>query len=169
MTDEEILPEKENKEEGEPDESGDKDPETKTFTQEEVNEIVKKRLSKFYNRYGVEGKDELDTMVGKSQAYGVLEERYNTASEELRNTKQELMFIKNDIDTNKYSDVQAYFSGKGIELTPENLEDELANHNEWKKKVAEVKKMGSDAQKEQPGVDEKSMAARLFGFNHFVK
>ena len=169
MTDEEILPEKEKKEKEEPVESGDKDPEAKTFTQEEVNEIVKKRLSKFYNRYGVEGKDELDTMVGKSQAYGVLEERYNTTNEELRNAKQELMFIKSDIDTDKYSDVQAYFSGKGIDITQENLEAELANHNEWKKKVAEVKKIGPDDKQGQSGVDEKSMAARLFGLNHFVK
>lgn len=169
MTDEEILPEEEENEEEEHVEPGDKESEAKTFTQEEVNDIVKKRLNKFYNRYGVEGKDELDTMVGKSQAYGVLEERYNTASEELRNAKQELMFIKSGIDTDKYSDVQAYFSGKGIDITQENLEAELANHREWKKKVAEVKKIGPDNKQEQPGPDEKSMAAKLFGLNYFVK
>ena len=51
-----------------------------TFTQEQVNDIIRARLEKaqqrLFNRYGVTNRDELDLLIGKSQSYDVMKEKY---------------------------------------------------------------------------------------------
>lgn len=146
----------------------------KTFTQEQVNEMVKARLDRdrksIYKRYGVEDRKGLDDLIGKAQAYSVMEERYNASLEELNNLRESNLFLKHNINPERYDDVRTYFKGKELDFNEENLTNELPTHNEWITKSGEEVKpkttiqfMGNESPKEKPSVNERDMAMELFG------
>lgn len=150
-----------------------------TFTQDQVNDFVRNRLEKYqsrlYNRYGVNGKNELDELVGKSQSYDVMKEKFEATQNELAQFREENSFIKNNINPEKYEDIRAYFKGKGIEFTNENLINELATHNEWltpkqvsDKPTTTIQAIGNLKQ-ESPKFDEREAAKKLFGLKGFSK
>ena len=148
-----------------------------SFTQEQVNEIVTKRLNRVYERYGVKDSNSLDVLMGKSQAYEVLKNRVHKYREELKNLKEEMAFYKNDIDPTRYDDIRAYFKGKGIEFNDEAFINELANHPEWKRvveqssnKVTTISAISPDRNVGRSSTNEKDEIAKLFGFkNGFVR
>lgn len=115
--------------------------ETKTFTQEMVDEIVRTRLDRdrraTYNRYGVKDKNGLDELIGKSQSYDVMRERYEAIKTENVSLKEKMAFISNNINPAREDDIRAYFKGKEIEFNETNLIKELETHPEWLK-VKEV-------------------------------
>lgn len=150
-----------------------------TFTQDQVNDFVRNRLEKYqsrlYNRYGVNDKNELDELVGKSQSYDVMKEKFEATQNELAQFREENSFIKNNINPEKYEDIRAYFKGKGIEFTNENLINELATHNEWltpkqvsDKPTTTIQAIGNLKQ-ESRKFDEREAAKKLFGLKGFSK
>lgn len=111
------------------------EPQTKTFTQDMVNEIVKNRLEKdrkaFFKRYGVENRDGLDGLIGKSQSYDVMKERYEKLTNEHNSLREKMAFVTNNINPDREDDIRAYFKGKGLSFNEETLVNELATHPEW--------------------------------------
>lgn len=151
-----------------------------TFTQEQVNEIVRKRLersdSKFFESYGVKDKNELDELVKKSKGYDELNTKYTEMSQSYEGMKTEnltykekILFFENNILNERQEDVKVYFKGKGIDFTDENLKKELETHPEWCKKeeVTTIQTLGSDQGKGKQTPDEKEIAAKYFGFKSF--
>ena len=61
-------------------------PSSKSFTQEQVNEIINKRLERdrlsIYKRYGVENKDGLDGLIQKANAYSQMDEAFSGLEKE---------------------------------------------------------------------------------------
>lgn len=152
--------------------------EEKSFTQSQVNDIVRSRLdndrARFFKRYGVKDRNELDNLVNKSQAYDVMSEKYEQNIGETKSLREEVAFLKNNIEPSRYDDVRAYFKGKDIEFTNDNLMAELETHPEWirsteKTNVTTIKSLSPEKQ-EQVQDNEKEIASKLFGFNKgFVK
>lgn len=147
---------------------------TKTFTQEQVNDFIRDRLERdrqsFFNRYGVKDRTGLDDLVGKAQSYDVMNERYETMKGENSQLKEEMAFIKNNINPERYEDVKAYFKGKDLPFDTESLANELETHPEWlnvvkvdDKPKTTVKIVGTDGDHIPPKKDEKAEAMKLFG------
>lgn len=115
------------------------DEKIKTFTQEQVNKIMRSRLERdrltLLNRYGVKDRDGLDSLIGKAQSYDVMKERYEAGKTEIASLKEQLAFKTNDINPAREDDIRAYFKGKGLEFNEEALVNELATHPEWKNVV----------------------------------
>jgi hypothetical protein len=143
----------------------------KTFAQSQVNEIVRERINGLYSHYGAKGKKELDEMVGKSQSFDVMKEKYEGIISENSNLKERLEFLNNNIEPAKYDDVKAYFKGKELEFNDENLKKELATHPEWViKKVASgvstttITPLGNEKHDNKPENEEEKMS-RIFGIH----
>ena len=145
----------------------------KTFTQEQVNEMVKARLDRdrksIYKRYGVSDKKGLDDLIGKAQSYSVMEERYNAIQSEVNSLRESNAFLKNNINPERYEDVRAYFKGKEMPFTEENLKNEIATHSEWITKSGEeptpkttINVLGKE-QNPKPSINEKDEAMKMFG------
>lgn len=150
----------------------------KSFTQEQVNDIVRARLersqAKIFNRYGVKNKTELDELIGKAQSYQVMYERYGLMKDENSNLKQELAFLKNNINPERKDDIMAYFKGKEIEFSNDNLVNELATHPEWLNPVQVDDKpkttfsvLGA-SNIETERANEKDEMAKFFGLSNFI-
>lgn len=107
----------------------------KSFTQEMLDGIVRSRLERdrkaTFKRYGVEDRDGLDALIGKSQSYDVMKERYEKIKGENSSLLEKMAFMSNNINPAREDDVRAYFKGKGIEFNETNLINELVTHPEW--------------------------------------
>lgn len=151
----------------------------KTFTQEEVNNIVKERLAKqdarYFARYKVNDRAELDDKFSKAELFDQVNEKYLSLEKEHRELAQKLAFIDNNVNPAKQDDVLAYFKGKELDFTSDNLKAELQTHPEWLNVVAQeepkatIKVMGNDTTAETPQKSDEEIAAKLFGFNKFAK
>ena len=150
-----------------------------TFTQEQVNDIVRARLdkaqNKIFSRYGVTNRDELDALIGKAQAHDVIKERYEKLQETNANLTKELMFLKNNINPERQNDIIAHFKGKGIDFNNDNLVNELSKHPEWLNPVkvedkpkTTITTLGSDSTTEMPKVSEKDEMAKYFGLSRLI-
>lgn len=153
---------------------------TETFTQEHVNDIVRSRLDKaqqrLFTRYGVENRDELDALIGKSQSYDAIKEKFDGLQSRNAELEQELAFTKNNINPDRKDDILAHFKGKGIDFSNDNLVNELPTHPEWLNPVktedkpkTTIEALGSDSTFEKPKVDERDEVAKLFGLSRFVE
>lgn len=106
----------------------------RTFTQEEVNEIVRERLAKAkadYSGLGYESEDALKSDLDKAKAYGEIAKSRDELKGELEKANRELLFIKNRIDPSREGDILAIMGSKSLDLNQENLEAELKTHPEW--------------------------------------
>lgn len=150
-----------------------------TFTQEQVNDIIRTRLEKaqqrLFNRYGVTNRDELDSLIGKSQSYDVMKEKYADLETKNYELEKELAFSKNNINLERQEDIMAYFKGKGIDFNNDNLVNELSTHPEWLNPVkvedkpkTTITTLGSDSTTEMPKVSEKDEMAKVFGLSKFI-
>jgi len=155
-------------------EKNDSSKETKSFTQEMVDEIVRSRLERdrksFYKRYGVENRDDLDGLIGKSQSYDIMKERYEQIKEENQGLKKKMAFITNNINPSREEDIEAYFKGKDIEFNGDNLMKELETHPEWLNVVQKevtpqttIKKIGVDKSDFKHVESEDERIKRIFG------
>lgn len=137
----------------------------KTFTEQEMNEIVRNRLSRqkiqIHQQLGVESDDEITAMIEKVKKADELKSIVESLQNENTLHKEQLTFIENNIDIKRYDDVKAYFKGKELSLTPENLKAELITHPEW---IAQrsVQTIGGQRQP-APVKDERKSAMELFG------
>ena len=145
----------------------------KTFTQEQVNEMLTARLDRdrksIYKRYGVEDRSGLDDLIGKAQSYSVMEERYNAIQSEVNSLRESNAFLKNNINPERYDDIRAYFKGKEIPFNEENRKNEIATHSEWVTKSGEeispkttIQSLGRDVPQKQ-SENEKENAMKMFG------
>ena len=149
----------------------------KSFTQEQVNGIVRDRINRVYARYGVKDSNELDNLIGKSQAYDIIKHRYEEKKKEIYNLNEKMVFMENDIEPARYDDIRAYFKGKGIDFSNETLINELATHPEWKRIVGEsakpittIQKISPDRNVVKPSTNERDETAKMFGFrNGFIR
>lgn len=150
-----------------------------TFTQEQVNDLVRARLDRFekrlYKKYGVEDKKALEDLVGKGQSYDVVKERYESQKLENNSLKEKIAFLENNINPNRYEDVRAYFKGKEIEFNNDNLVNELSTHPEWlnqaekKEPMTTIKVLGNDqSQVPTTRTTEKEQVAKLFGLKKLI-
>lgn len=141
--------------------------EVKTFTQEQVNEFVRQRIERernsIYKRYGVNDRNELDNLVGKSQAYDIIKERFDELTNKNNELQKEFAYLKNGVDPNKKSDIEAYFKGKELEINDENMANEINTHPEWKIKKT-IEKISADREVQKKEKSEKEIAKELFGF-----
>lgn len=133
-----------------------------TFTQSQVNDIVRERLERatksFYGRYGVSDAETLDGMVEKAKGYdGIRKERDSLL--------EEVTFLRKEIAPEKTDDVRTWFKGKGLEFTPEALDEALKTHPEWGRAkgtgFVEVGTSQSDGHKAEE--DDRSVAEKAFG------
>jgi flagellar motility protein MotE (MotC chaperone) len=139
--------------------NSDSTPTPKMFTQDEVNNLMgqvraetRDRTFKYiYGRYGVEDENGLDDLIGNAQRYDTLKENTDaernswdeerkgflaerdSRSSELVELKERLALLESGIDKDRYEDAKFILKGKGLEITPETIANELATHPEWKK------------------------------------
>ena len=130
-------------------------PAMKTFTQSQVNEMVgncrtetrEKTFRYIYDRYGVKDEAELDELVGNAQALDSWKEKYETEragwkqtsadrDRELENVKEQVALLQSGIDSERFEDAKFILKGKGLEVSLDNIKNELATHPEWQKKNA---------------------------------
>lgn len=155
------------------------EPKKRTFTEEEVNKIMQKRVNRshqsFFDRYNVKDLKELDEKFGLIDLLTTDKENLSKENETLTVEKNELLeklaFIENDINPERVEDVKAYFKGKNIVLDGENLKTELATHPEWKKSevvnntpVTTIKEMSPTRSINQEG-NEAEEVAKMFGLS----
>ena len=137
----------------------------KTFTEQEMNEIVRNRLSrqknKLHQQLGVENEDEITALIEKVKKADELQSIVESLQNENALYKEQLTFIEHNIDVKRYDDVKAYFKGKELSLTPENLKAELKTHPEWLAQRS-VQTIGGQRQ-QAPVKDERKAAFELFG------
>lgn len=128
-------------------------PATKVFTQSQVNELVgntrtetrEKTFRYIYDRYGVKDEAELDELVGNAQALDSFKEKYDTEragwkqtsadrDKELQDVKEQVALLQSGIDSDRFEDAKFILRGKGLEVSLDNIKNELATHPEWQKK-----------------------------------
>jgi len=136
-----------------------------TFTKDEVNEIIRKRLARYEEgvpkKYGAETLEQLQDFIEKGKGYDELKLAHDNTVVEMEALQEKLLFIENNIDVKRYDDVKAYFKGKELSLTPENLKAELTTHPEWLAQRS-VQTIGGQRQ-QAPVKDERKAAFELFG------
>ena len=122
-----------------------------TFTQSQVDEIAGKvrketreKVTKdFFQRYGVNSAEELDNLFGDAQRFETIKGQYDEEkkawnqveqerAQQLNELKESVALLSSGIDKNRYEDAKFILRGKGLEVTAENIEAELATHPEWK-------------------------------------
>lgn len=127
-------------------------PATKTFTQSQVDEIAgkvrketrEKTIRDIYSRYGVNTADELDNLMADAQRFATSQDEFTekenawkqadeARNQELLSVKERVALLESGIDRNRFEDARLILRGKGLEVTAENIEAELATHPEWKK------------------------------------
>lgn len=112
----------------------------KMIAQSKVNDIAAKArqegrdsaIKELLMKYGVNSSDELDDLFGKGQSFIDLDNEYNMQGESYRNALAENALLKSRIDLNRWEDVKLILGGKGLEITPENIEAHIVNHPEWR-------------------------------------
>jgi|SRR5574344_1173318 hypothetical protein len=109
----------------------------KTFTQDEVNSIIKERLSKVAKKYGFETEEELNEAVGKAQSY-------DTTKKELENTKSSLAEKESIITlmscgiADKYLEIaKTFMQSKNMEINKNTINELLKTYPEWKGQVSD--------------------------------
>jgi len=163
-------------------ENNDSQPEKK-FTQEQVNEMMRKRIEREKNsifnkhkeKYGVENEEGLDEMFKKSQSYDAMKERYENILTAKAELEKELAFLRNNIEPSKEDDILAHFKGKEMEFNEESLKAELQTHPEWLrvKEVSDkpkttIKVLSPERQVTHNDTDEAKEMAKLFGLDKFI-
>lgn len=146
-----------------------------TFTQDQLNDIVRERLRKasesIYKKYNVIDENGLDEMANKAKSYDELKASYDTLAEEVKGLKEQEVLSKNNILADKQDDVRTYFKGKGMDISDESLKELLQTHPEWQPqsvKATTIVPLGGDRTEPQKESDE-DVALKMFGFDKFVR
>ena len=152
----------------------------KTFTQTELNELMRKRVERshnaFFKRYGVKDLEELDNLVASAQAYEPTQKMYDEANQKITEGDQRYADLEtqykdltkkygykvHNINPEKIEDIETYFKGKGIDIDESSLLAELKTHPDWVTKVATITNLGSETAPQQT-VDEAAIASGIFG------
>jgi hypothetical protein len=153
--------------------TGESKPVDRTFTQEQVNRLMQKRVERshnaFFNRYGVKDLAELDNLVGKSRSYDATlqlnnewEQKFNDLTTQHADLVKKYAFKAGNINPQKYADIETYFKGKNLAIDENSLNAELKNHPDWINKVQTIQNLGP-APSPDSGVSEAELASQYFG------
>ena len=152
-----------------------------TFTKERVNELMQKRIERshqaFFNRYGVKSLEELDALFSKANSVEGLKQQLEEsmkASQDLQSKFDELTnqnrdltkkyaFTSRNIRPEKYSDIETYFKGKGLDINETTLNEELKTHADWCAKVGNVVPLGNESPGQVTEQSERERASALLG------
>lgn len=123
------------------------------FNQKELNDIVGQRVAETKERtlkgllehYGCDSQEALDSIVGDGQRFPMLkgelednkkssEARISELENSLRDVSSELALFKSNINPDRYEDVKLILKGKGLDITSDNIKNEMATHPEWENK-----------------------------------
>ena len=150
------------------------------FTKERVNELMQRRIERshqaFFNRYGVQDLNGLDELFAKAKDVDGLRQQIEeltksgsdlqSKNDELMNSNRELTkkyaFTSRNIRPEKYSDIETYFKGKGLDITEETLNEELKTHADWFNKPNAVVDLGSEPNA-ATDTSEREAAGKLLG------
>lgn len=154
--------------------------EPQSFTQEQVNQIVRERLDRdrkgIYGKLGVSDDAGLEEIIKKVGDYDGFKSKYDALASDNESLKEKIMFYENGVLPSREDDVRVYFKGKGVAMTSDSLKTALETHPEWLKgaeapsdggKKTTVMPIGS-AKSEEPKESEQEAAAKLFGLSKFV-
>jgi hypothetical protein len=119
------------------------EPPARTFTQEQVNELVGKARAEgrqkgmeqaradLMSRYGVDDDDQLDSIFRDGSRYGELGARYSDVGNQLRDAMTQIAMMKAKVLPERESDVKAILGAMGKDVTEESINEMLATHPEW--------------------------------------
>lgn len=115
--------------------------EEKMLSQSMVNKLIGKAreegrnsaIKDLFTKYGVETDTELDDIFGKGQTYDQLNDDYLNSNKAMKDVMAENALLKTQIDEARWDDVKLILTGKGLDVTQQNILDQLASHPEWKK------------------------------------
>lgn len=119
------------------------DPPVRTFTQEQVNELVGKAraegrqkgmeqaMADLRSRYGVDDDDQMDSIFRDGSRYGELGARYSDVGNQLKDAMTQIAMMKSHILPGRESDVKAILGAMGKEVTEDSIGEMLATHPEW--------------------------------------
>lgn len=147
------------------------------FTQSQVNELVGKvrqearesALKQMLERYGVESEDDLNEMFGAGQKYGMLDEDYRGLNSKYSDVMTENALLKSQVVPDRWEDVKAILTAKGLGVTPENIAIEIATHPEWLPQVENevppvaVTRLGDNEIEKREPENEREEILRLMG------
>lgn len=159
--------------------------EEKIFTQSKVNEIIgnvrmetrektrEKIMQELFGRYGVESEEEMNDIFGRGQSWSILSENAEAQGKMLQEVQAENALLKSGIREDRWEDARAILKGKGLEITRENIENEIGTHPEWKKemvmetpitkeKPSVIKRLGEHGEEVTSGETEEAKMKRLF-------
>lgn len=112
------------------------------FSKAEVTELMKRRIDRshqrFFERYKVQDLKGLDDLFGKASGYDALNEEHERLKGENAALNEQLSFLRNNINPERYDDVRAYFKGKNIIFNEGNLAEALTTHPEWFNRTTNV-------------------------------
>jgi hypothetical protein len=122
----------------------------KMLTQSQVNEIVgrarqegrESALRELYERYGVSGDEELNSVFGLGQVYHDLDDEFKAQGNSYKEALAENALLKSRADESRWEDIKLILGGKGLDITMENIESLIPSHPEWRTTTA--------AQQQQP-------------------
>lgn len=177
-------------------------PATKSFSQSQVDEIAgrarkegrDKAVKYFFSRYGVNSEEELDDLFSDAQRFLTARDDFDertkhweemdaTRNAELQEVKEKVALLESGIDKDRYEDAKLILKGKGLDITTDNIFNEMGTHPEWKK-VEEVKEdnplpfkkkstpptkikvlgnNGADTKTDEQGISEKERILKMFG------
>lgn len=121
------------------------EPQAKTFTQDEVNQLVGKArvegresaMKAYRERYGAETDDDLDGIFGNGEKFDDLSSQFGAQGKELQTLREENALLKatseSGLDPAKYEDVKAILAYQHMDLTPESIAQAMQTHPEWAK------------------------------------
>ena len=161
------------------DQTGGQQPE-KTFTKDEVNELMKRRVARsheaFFKRYGVKDLSELDELMGYKESYNTLkaqndelnqkfndlDQKYADLDGQHKDLAKQYAYKVGNINNSKIADIETYFKGKGLDINEETLREELKTHPDWINQVSTIEHVGVEGN-EPPATDEAVLASQIFG------
>ena len=115
----------------------------RTFTQEQVNELVGKAraegrqkgmeqaMADLRSRYGVDDDDQMDSLFRDGSRYGELGARYSDVGNQLKDAMTQIAMMKSHILPGRESDVKAILGAMGKDVTEDSIGEMLATHPEW--------------------------------------
>ena len=119
----------------------------------ELREEVKQEVMReFFEKFGVQDEAEMDSVFGKGQQYDILNDDYTRQGNDFAAVREENVLLKSEVTPEKWEDAKLILKGKGLEITPENIANEIATHPEWRGAVEQVGQ-----------VEDKGPALKLFG------
>jgi hypothetical protein len=111
----------------------------KMIPQSQVDKLVGKArqegresaLKALYDKYGVDTPEALDELFGNGQRYDGLNDQFSEQENNLKQLQSENALLISNIDKSRWDDVKARLAFDQLDVTPENIQMELATHPEW--------------------------------------